>query len=103
MWHVSDGKFVKRFPDGGPNDGVGAIHFTPDGARVVTTGYFVLPDNSQFGLIRFWRVSDGALRQQFTEHTGIGVTAGVEWSPDVSQFIYGTYEGTVVVAQTPTP
>jgi WD40 repeat protein len=107
MWRVSDGKVMRQFPDAVPDEGVGTIRFTPDGMRMVTTGYLAFQNAAgsweQLGVIRFWRVSDGALRQQFDQHTGIGVTAGLAWSPDASHFIYGTYEGTVVVAETPAP
>jgi hypothetical protein len=48
-------------------------------------------------------VADGALPQQFDQRTGIGVTSAIAWSPDATQFIYGTYEGTAVVAHTPAP
>ena len=57
----------------------------------------------QKGVIRFWRVSDGALRTEYDTHTGIAVTSPVAWSPDASRFAYGTYEGTSVVAKTPAP
>ena len=55
----------------------------------------------QTGIIRFWRVADGVMRQQFDARTGIGVTSPIAWSPDATQFAYGTYEGTAVVARTP--
>jgi len=55
----------------------------------------------QKGVIRFWRVADGALRQVYDTHTGLGVTSPVAWSPDATRFAYGTYEGTAVVARTP--
>lgn len=85
---------------------VGAIRFSPDGTRMVTTGYLAQNPGGtweQFGIIRFWRVADGVMRHQFDQHTGIGVTSPIAWSPDASQFIYGTYEGTVVAAHTPAP
>jgi hypothetical protein len=57
----------------------------------------------QKGVIRFWRVADGALRHVYDARTDLGVTSPVAWSPDVSRFAYGTYEGTAVVARTPAP
>ena len=107
LWRVSDGIVLRRFPGATAEEGVGAIRFTPDGARLVTTGYLPYIDADglwqQRGVIRFWRVSDGVLRQQFDAHTGIGVTSPIAWSPDVTRFAYGTYEGTAVVARTPLP
>jgi hypothetical protein len=88
-------------------EGVGAIRFTPDGARLVTSGYLPFIDGDglwqQKGTIRFWRVADGAMRRMFDARTGIGITSPLAWSPTASQFVYGTYEGTAVVARTPAP
>jgi WD40 repeat protein len=105
LWRL-DGKVLMEFPDAVPEEGIGAIRFSPDGARLITTGYMAMNPTGtweQFGIIRFWRVADGVMRHQFDQHTGIGVTSGIAWSPDASQFVYGTYEGTVVAAHTPAP
>jgi WD40 repeat protein len=107
LWRISDGVVLRIFRGKAAEEGVGAIRFTPDGNRVVTTGYLPYLDTDglwqQKGIIRFWRVADGVLRQQFDSRTGIGVTSPIAWSPDVSRFAYGTYEGTAVVARTPLP
>ena len=106
LWRVADGMVLMEFPDAVPDEGIGAIRFSPDGTRMVTTGYLAQNPGGtweQFGLIRFWRVADGVMRHQFDQHTGIGVTSPIAWSPDASQFIYGTYEGTVAAANTPAP
>jgi WD40 repeat protein len=103
---LPDGAVIRQFPDAVFNEGISAIRFSPDGTRLVTTGYLPFETSNgweQKGIVRFWRVSDGALRHEFDQHTGIGVTSAIAWSPDTSQFIYGTYEGTVVVAVTPAP
>ena len=96
-----------RFPGATAEEGVGALRFTPDGTRLVTTGYLPFIDADglwqQVGVIRFWRVADGALRNSYHRRTGIAVTSPVAWSPDGARFAYGTYEGTVVVARTPAP
>jgi WD40 repeat protein len=107
LWRISDGAVLRRFRGASPEEGVGAIRFTPDGARLVTTGYLPYVDADglwqQVGVIRFWRVADGALRQQYDQRTGIGVTSPIAWSPDATRFAYGTYEGAAVVARTPAP
>ena len=106
LWRVTDGAVLMQFPDTLPQEGVAGIRFSADGSRMVTSGYFAFETSSgwqQKGHVRFWRVADGALRQQIDEHTGIAVTSAIAWSPDASQFIYGTYEGTVVVVRTPAP
>jgi WD40 repeat protein len=107
LWRLADGVVVMRFPNATSQEGVVALRFSPGGARLVTTGYqpFVDADGlwQQKGIVRFWRVSDGALRHTFDARTGIGVTSPIAWSPDMTRFAYGTYEGTAVVAVTPAP
>ena len=104
LWRIADGTALMNFP-GAAGEGVGAIRFFPNGTHLVTTGYFPFLDGDglwqQKGMIRFWRVADGALRQVYDAHTGLGVTSAVAWSPDTARFAYGTYEGTAVVARTP--
>jgi WD40 repeat protein len=103
---LPDGELVMAFPDAVENEGIGSIRFSPDGTRLVTTGYlpFQTPNGwSQKGLIRFWSVREGRMRHQFDQHTGISVTSPIAWSPDASQFVYGTYEGGIVAAFTPAP
>jgi WD40 repeat protein len=103
LWRISDGAVLMRLAGAAAT----SIRFTPDGARLVTTGYLPFVDANglwqQVGVIQFWRVADGALRHSFSKRTGIGVTSPVAWSPDATRFAYGTYEGTAVVALTPAP
>ena len=105
LWRISDGVVLMRFALAKPEEGAGAIRFTPDGARLVTTGYLPFVDSAglwqQKGVIRFWRVADGQLRRLYDARTGLAVTSTVAWSPDAAFFAYGTYEGTAVVARTP--
>jgi WD40 repeat protein len=105
LWRISDGVVLMNFAGTAAQEGVGAIRFTPDSARMVTTGYLPFVDGDglwqQKGMIRFWRVADGSLRQVYDAHTGIGVTSPVAWSPDATRFAFGTYEGTALVARTP--
>jgi WD40 repeat protein len=105
LWRVSDGVRLRDFVGSATNEGIGAIRFTTDGAHMVTTGYLPFIDGAglwqQKGMIRFWRVSDGALRQVYDTRTGIGVTSPIAWSQDATRFAYGTYDGTAVVARTP--
>jgi WD40 repeat protein len=105
LWRISDGAVLMTFAGSVPEEGVGAIRFTADGVRLVTTGYLPFVDQAglwqQKGVIRFWRVADGALRQVYDAHTSLGVTSAIAWSPDGTRFAYGTYEGTAVVARTP--
>jgi WD40 repeat protein len=105
LWRISDGVVLMDFPGTAAEEGVSAIRFTPDGARLVTTGYLPFVDGDglwqQKGVIRFWRVADGTLRQVDETGTGTSVTSPVAWSSDATHFAYGTYEGTAVVARTP--
>ncbi|HXJ58152.1 MAG TPA: WD40 repeat domain-containing protein [Verrucomicrobiae bacterium] len=104
LWRVADGIALMTFAADAA-EGINAIRFTPDGAHLVTTGYLPFLDAAglwqQKGVIRFWRVVDGVLREFYDAHTGLGVTSPVAWSLDAMQFAYGTYEGTAVVARTP--
>ena len=105
LWRISDGAALMNFAGSATNEGVGSIRFTPDGAHLVTAGYLPYVDGDglwqQKGMIRFWRVSDGALRQFYNARTGIAITSPIAWSPDATRFAYGTYEGAAVVARTP--
>jgi WD40 repeat protein len=107
LLRISDGAVLRTFPAATAEEGVVAIRFTLDGGRLVTTGYLPYQDADglwqQVGVIRFWRVADGALRNSYHAHTGLGVTSPVAWSPDGTRFLYGTYEGTAVAAVTPSP
>ena len=102
---ISDGAVVRTFGTPGGADGGVLPRFTPDGARVVGSGYlpFVAPDGTwdQKGVIRFWRISDGALVTTYDQQTSLGVTTPVVFSPDGSRFIYGRYDGAFVAAITP--
>jgi hypothetical protein len=76
------------------------------GTRLVTTGYqpFETPEGfDQRGMIRFWRVSDGAMRHEFSQGTSLGVTSPVAWNPGFTRFAFGTYDGHAVVATVPSP
>ena len=105
LWRIADQQVLMQFPDAVPEEGVAAIRFTPDGTHLVTSGYFAFQVDGgpwqQYGVIRLWRVADGTLRKQYDQHTGIAVTSAIAWSPGATQFIYGTYEGTVVAARSP--
>jgi WD40 repeat protein len=105
LWRISDGAVLKTFAGTAAQEGVGAIRFTSEGAHMVTTGYLPFVDGDglwqQKGIIRFWRVADGTLRKLYDTRTGIAVTSPIAWSPDATHFVYGTYEGTAVVARTP--
>jgi WD40 repeat protein len=107
LWRIADGAVLRRFPGARPEEGVGAIRFTRDGARLITSGYLPYVDADglwqQVGIIRFWRVADGAFRRQYDQRTGLAVTSPIAWSPDGTRFAYGTYEGSAVVARTPAP
>lgn len=107
LWRIADGVVVRRFPNATGDEGVVALRFSPSGGRLVTTGYQPFLDNDglwqQKGVIRFWRVSDGALRHNFDARTGIAVTSPIAWNPGFTRFLYGTYDGTAVVAVVPAP
>jgi hypothetical protein len=102
---ISDDALIQKFVPPGNADGSVLPRFTSNGARVVTSGYlpFLKPDGTwdQKGVIRFWRLSDGALRQTYDQQTSLAVTTPVVFSPDGTKFLYGRYDGAFVVADTP--
>ena len=102
---IADGATVQRFETPGGADGGVLLRFSADSARVVASGYlpFLKPDGTwdQKGVIRFWRISDGALLKTYDQQTSLGVTTPVVFSPDGNQFLYGRYDGAFVVAKTP--
>jgi WD40 repeat protein len=101
---ISDGALVRQFGQGNADAGV-LPRFTPNGARVVTSGYlpFLKPDGTwdQKGVIRFWRLSDNVLVKTYDQDTSLGVTTPVVFSPTGSNFLYGRYDGAFVAAVTP--
>jgi WD40 repeat protein len=107
LYRASDGAVAMRFPNANRFENVAFLRFSPGGTRLVTTGYdtYAAPDGStaKRGMIRFWRVADGALRHSFGAGTGTQVTSPVAWSPDFTRFAFGTQEATAVVAVVPAP
>lgn len=106
LFRISDGALLRTFPNAQSNEGVVAVRFSPGGTRLVTTGYQPFETQEGFdqrGMIRFWRVSDGALRHNFSTGTGIGVTSPVAWNPGFTRFVFGTFDGRAVVATVPSP
>jgi len=105
LWRTSDWGFLRSLPSTATNEGVVGLRFTPDGQAIVSTGYLPYVDQDglwqQKGIIRFWRISDGAVLTTYDSQTDIGVTARIAWSPDGSLFAYGLYNGTAAVARTP--
>ena len=106
LFRVTDGAVLRTFPNATSNEGVTFVRFSPGGTRLVTTGYqpFETPEGfDQRGMIRFWRVSDGAMRHEFSQGTSLGVTSPVAWNPGFTGFAFGTYDGHAVVATVPSP
>jgi WD40 repeat protein len=101
---ISDGGVVRTFAT--PGDGGVLPRFTPDGTRVVGSGYlpFLKPDGTwdQKGVIRFWSMASGALIKTYDQQTSLAVTTPVAFSPGGGSFVYGNYDGSFVAAVTPT-
>jgi WD40 repeat protein len=106
LFRVSDGAVLRHFINPASNEGVSFVRFSPGGTRLVTTGYLPIETPEGFdqrGMIRFWRVSDGALRHAFSSGTSLAVTSPVAWNPGFTRFAFGTYDGRAVVATVPSP
>jgi WD40 repeat protein len=105
LWRTSDWTIVNRMVSENEKEGLSALRFSPDGSRLVSTGYSPYLDAQglwqQKGFIRFFAVASGAVLWNFDDETDLGVTSPVTWSPDGTMFGYGLYNGTVAVALTP--
>ena len=103
VYRISNGAVVTFQTPGGADAGV-LPRFTPNGTRVVGSGYlpFLKPDGTwdQKGVIRFWRISGGS-PVTYDQETSLGVTTPVVFSRDGSKFLYGRYDGAFVAAVTP--
>jgi WD40 repeat protein len=102
LWQVSGWTLLRTMTTPNNADGVIALRFTPNNAYLVSTGYEPFVDAEglwqQKGVIRWWNVSTGSLALTFDRETDIGVTSNVSWSPTMTDFVYGRYDGTVVAA-----
>jgi WD40 repeat protein len=95
LWNMATGTLVHELPT--PTDTTPTFTaFSPDN-QILLTGNDALVYPNESGVIRFWRVSDGALLKFYDQQTGpAGVS--VAWSPSGSAFAYGRYDGLVAVA-----
>ena len=97
MYRVSDGALVQTLLGTGA---ITSMALTPDGQTLISTGWEWDQDSvTQVGVIRFWRLSDGALLKTYDQGTGT-YTAGLAVSPDGNFFSYSS-EKSVVVARIP--
>ncbi|HTF87729.1 MAG TPA: WD40 repeat domain-containing protein [Planctomycetota bacterium] len=105
LWRTSNWTLAAQLPSPASNEGVAGMRFSPDGQRLVSTGYSPYLDPSglwqQKGFIRFWDVASGTMQWNFDQQTDIAVTSAITWSPDGLRFGYGLYNGTAAVAITP--
>ena len=105
VWRTLDWSVAQTLPAASSEEGFAALRFTPDGQRLVATGYHPYLDSQglwqQSGIIRFWRLTDGAVVWNLDQGTDIAVTSAVAWSPSGSRFAYGLYGGAVATATTP--
>jgi WD40 repeat protein len=105
VYRTADFSLVRTLVSPDPMDGGIALRFTPSGSTLLASGYlpFLNPDGSwnQKGIIRFWRVADGALLNTYDQSTSLGVTSGVAFSPDAKKLVFGVYDGTTVAALNP--
>jgi WD40 repeat protein len=83
----------------GNNNGIITISFSPD-QQIIAAGS---GDRTYDGVVRFWRVKDGALLGFFNQDPNnvYSYVTGFAYSPDGSLFAFGRADGHVVVARDP--
>jgi len=86
IWNTN-GSLERLLPSGDTR----AVRFSPDGKLLLTVADAVL---------KFWRVSDGALLVTYDEEMNGGARC-IDISRDGKMFTYGTANGTVVLARMP--
>ncbi|HMF55862.1 MAG TPA: carboxypeptidase regulatory-like domain-containing protein [Pyrinomonadaceae bacterium] len=99
VYRVSDGALIQTMRGTGA---VGAMVTTPDSQVLISTGwesennrYSIL---GQTGIIRFWRISDGALLKTYDQGT---YTGAIAVSPDGNFFAYTRSDNSVILAHMP--
>ncbi len=99
IYRASDGALVRTLRGAGA---VGALVTTPDSQVLISTGWEVGDTRNnggtQAGIIRFWRISDGALLKTYYQGT---YTGAVAVSPDSSLFSYTRSDNSLIVARMP--
>jgi WD40 repeat protein len=100
IWRASDGNLARTITNAGE---VSSLIFTPDGRQILSGGADShLVDGiyvESTGVLRFWRVSDGALLKEYDQETHANVSQ-VAISPDGLHFGY-CYDATFVLANLP--
>jgi WD40 repeat protein len=98
VYRVSDGALVQTMLG---TSAVDALAWTPDGQTILSTGWEIGSDNTQqHGIIRFWRVADGALLKNYDQGTG-SYTGAIAVSADGNFFAYTQSDNSVSVARMP--
>lgn len=76
------------------------LGWTPTG-NLVGSGYLPVQMSEgwdQHGIIRIWRLSDGALLKRYDRGLSLGVTSNVAFTSDGAKLAVGVYDGTTVAA-----
>ncbi len=95
FWRVSDWELIRTL-----TPGIGTT-FSPDWRLSIMADQGFMEGRGWYGIIRIFRVSDGALLQTFDEETGTQVIA-LKFSPDGRFFAYTRiWDGMVVLARNP--
>jgi WD40 repeat protein len=104
LYRTTDFALIRTLTSPNSADSV-QLRFTPSGTTLVASGYlpFLNPDGTwnQKGIIRFWRVSDGALLNSYDQGLSLGVTSGVAFTTDGTKLLVGVYDGTTIAATNP--
>jgi WD40 repeat protein len=105
-WDVSSGALLRSTTTSLPAEGVAV---SADG-RTVASSHGVLEysaspwySTSRLNEVKLWRMSDFSLLRSYDEETSCWAVKSVAFTHDARSFVYGRYDGTVVMAHNPYP
>ena len=97
LWRVADGVLLRTLRGG--NDGITSVAFSPN-QRQIAAGS---GDRVYMGIVRIWRVSDGAPLRHFNQDPDnpLSYVTAVAYSPDGLLLAYARADKLVVMARNP--
>ncbi|HKQ52542.1 MAG TPA: hypothetical protein VJT74_09245, partial [Pyrinomonadaceae bacterium] len=97
LLRVSDGALLRTIKGG--NDGITSVAFSPNQKQIAAGS----GDRVYMGVVRIWRVSDGAQLKRFNQdpNNPSSYVSSVAYSPDGRFLAYARADNLVVMARNP--